>query len=101
MELETEFELKQEEMALDIEEGETQAVRMEEKVKEGIGLTNKRVNKVNRGLEVYHTCVDAMVQRREEELEFCKCQGGGLVQNLETHATEQEQVLVDKGLWEP
>jgi len=45
--------------------------------------------------------VGAMVQRREEELEFCKCQGGGLVQNLETHATEQEQVLVDKGLWEP
>jgi len=56
---------------------------------------------VGKGLEGYRTCVDAMVQQQEEELEFWKRQGGGLMQRLETHVTEQEQVLADKGLWEP
>ena len=41
------------------------------------------------------------MQRREEELGFRKRQCSGLVKKLETRETEQEQVLVDKGLWEP
>ena len=41
------------------------------------------------------------MQRREEEWRFRKRQYSGLVQKLETRETEQEQVLVDKGLWEP
>ena len=41
------------------------------------------------------------MQRREKELEFCKRQGGGLMQLLETHVTEKERVLVDKSELEP
>ena len=77
MKLETEFELKREEMALKIAEGKTQAVRMGEKLKEEIGSTKQRVDEVNKGLEGYCACVATIVQRQEEELEFCKRRGGG------------------------
>ena len=75
-----------------------------EKLEEEIGSTNKIIDKVNEDLEGYPTCVDARMQQQEEELGFCKHQGGGLaqeVQKLETHATEQEWVLVDEGLQGP
>ena len=73
---------------------------MGEKLKEENGSTKQRVNEVNTGLEGYHNCVDAMVQWREEEFEFCKHQGGCLVQKLETCVIERERVLVDKVVWE-
>ena len=41
------------------------------------------------------------MQQRVEELGSRQRQGGGLVQKLETRATEEERVLGDKGLWEP
>ena len=72
-----------------------------EKLEEEIGSANKIIDIVNEDLEGYCTYVDAIMQRQEEELGFCKHQGGSLVPQLETRETEQELVLADKGLWEP
>ena len=72
-----------------------------EMVSEEIGSTNKIIDKVNEDLESYPAWVDAIKQRQGEELGFCQCQGGSLVQKLETRVREQELVLADKGLWEP
>ena len=70
-------------------------------VLEESGSTNKRIDKVNKDLESHRACVDARMQQQEEELGFCKHQGGSLVPQLETRETEQDLVLADKGLWEP
>ena len=44
-------------------------------------------------LKGYPIWVDSIMQQQVEELEFRQCQGGGLVQKLDTCVTEQELVF--------
>ena len=93
---------KREEILGKIEEGQTQVVRMGEKLKEEIVSTNKRTDKVNEDMEGYRTCVEATSQWQKEEMGFCKCQSDALieeVQKLGACLVEQDQFLVGQGSW--
>ena len=60
-----------------------------------IGSTNKRIDKVDEGLEGYHACVDTKMQQQVEEWGLLKDHGGGLaeeVKELKARVPEQDRV---------